>query len=313
MRCVRPLEGYRAPGGRFTYDVKQSVAGQHLTLRCGRCINCRLLRSSQWAARMIHELKEPPRFPSSHARAGEYMVEPGVGSFITLTYDDGSLPIGGTLVKSHFQDFMKRLRSRLDPIRIRFFHCGEYGEVSGRPHYHAVIFGFGFPDRVLYKQTKGGPLYVSRFLDSVWDNGISTVGDVTYDSAAYVARYVVKKVTGDAAEDHYWSVDERTGEMSVIHPEYATMSNRPGIGAGWLAKYASDVYPFDRLPVPGRGVVGRPPRIYDVWHERVDMATMEDVRAKRVEAIKRFDDKGPALRSVEVCAKARLKLKEKVL
>lgn len=297
MRCVRPLEGYRAPGGRFTYDIKQSVGGEHLTLRCGQCINCRLRVKAQWAARIMHEA-------SLHE----------ANSFITLTYDDGSLPVGGTLVKWHFQDFMKRLRSRLSPQRIRFFHCGEYGDVSGRPHYHAVIFGYGFPDRVFYKSTEGGALYVSRFLDSVWNHGISTVGDVSFDSAAYVAGYVTKKINGEKAHDYYFSCDERTGELHEISPEYATMSNRPGIGAGWLAKFASDCYPSDELFVPGKGVVGRPPRTYDRWYEASHPEEFAAVkRAREVEAALGGAVDGPSLRSIEVCAKARLSLKEKKL
>lgn len=251
-----------------------------------------------WATRILHEA-------SLHEQ----------NSFITLTYDDGSLPVGGTLVKHHFQDFMKRLRARLSPRKIRFFQCGEYGDRYGRPHYHAIIFGYDFPDRVLYSKSKGEPLYVSRFLDSVWNLGLSTVGDVTFDSAAYVAGYCLKKLTGELRAEGRYSVDERTGELHEVEHEYATMSNRPGIGADWLEKFSSDCYPRDELPIPGRGVYGKPPRYYDVLFERNDAEGFERIKKKRrVEAL-RFEEEStaPRLAAMEKCAKARQSLKEKSL
>lgn len=291
LGCVRPLEGYRAPGGRFTYDVKSSVGGEHLTLRCGQCINCRLRRRFEWAMRIIHE-------STCYAE----------NSFITLTYADGSLPVHGTLVKAHFQDFMKRLRSRLSPLRIRYFQCGEYGSESGRAHYHAIIFGYGFPDRVLYRSQEGGSLYVSRFLDSVWGHGISTIGDVSFNSASYVAGYVVKKITGEAASDGYWSLDERTGELHQVEEEYARCSLRPAIGIPWLERNWRDVYPADRCPIPFKRVLGSVPRAYDRWLAKEKPKLWASVRKARIH----FDGpdwSGPDFRSVEKVARAELELK----
>lgn len=266
MACYRPISGYRGRGGAIVFKRSEAVILQEMQVPCGQCIGCRLERSRQWAARCVHE-------------AALYEEN----SFITLTYEDARLPIGGSLVLHHWQDFMKRLRSRLAPRRIRFFHCGEYGDRFNRPHYHAIIFNFGFPDRVYFKKTGSGErLYISAFLDSLWSYGFSTVGDCTFDSAAYCARYCVKKVNGEAAYDHYWRVDERTGECHQVEPEYCTMSRRPGIGAGWLEKFESDVFPCDELPIPGRGVFGKPPRFYDARYEIGHPEVFAEIKKARV-------------------------------
>lgn len=263
MPCYAPLEGYRGLGGRIVFNPREAVIKQVVKLPCGQCIGCRLEYSRQWAVRLMHENK-------LHFRS----------AFVTLTYAPENLPHGGTLVKWHFQDFMKRLRSRLSPVKIRFFHCGEYGERFDRPHYHAIIYGFGFPDRVFYKTENGESYYTSEFLDSVWQHGRCVLGDVTFASAAYVARYVTKKVTGDAAEDHYWRVDETTGEAFRVEPEYCTMSRRPGIGSGAFDKWSSDFYPRDEVVV--NGFPSRPPRFYDKLYESRDPDGMAKIKRRRV-------------------------------
>lgn len=200
-------------------------------------------------------------------------------AFITLTYAPEHCPQG--LVKHHFQDFMKRLRERLRPRKIRFFHCGEYGERFARPHYHAIIFGFDFPDRCLYRSEESGTrLYTSAFLADCWGFGFCTVGDVTFDSAAYVARYVVKKVTGDEAEEHYWKVDEVTGETIRVPEEYVTMSRRPGIAADWFREFGKEVFPNDEVIVNGKEM--KPPRYYEKMFEAAHGdAALAPIKRKR--------------------------------
>ena len=167
--------------------------------------------------------------------------------FITLTYDDDNLHSGGSLVKADFQKFMKRLRKKFGS-GVRYYHCGEYGEKNGRPHHHACLFNFRFPDceplDIAGRSSDLPPLYVSRSLLELWPFGLHTIGVVTFDSAAYVARYVMKKITGDKAASHY------NGRL----PEYTTMSRRPGIGRAWYDKFKSDCYPSDELVIRG-GVV----------------------------------------------------------
>ncbi len=112
--------------------------------------------------------------------------------------------------------------------------------------------------------------------------GFATTGDVTFQSAAYVARYIMKKITGDLAEDHYAVFDKETGEIhtNVVLPEYTSMSLKPGIGADWLKKYKNDVYPSDGVIMSG-GREFKPPRYYDNCYEHSDPLEMERIRDKR--------------------------------
>ena len=272
MPCYSPLRGYRGPKGRFVFKKSEAVLLKHVDMACGQCIGCRLEHSRQWATRCMHE-----------AQLWEE------NSFITLTYRPENLPLHGTLVPHHFTDFMKRLRERLSPRTIRYFQCGEYGERFTRPHHHAIIFNYGFPDRILYSQQNGQRYFESRFLDDVWSFGRCIIGDVSFDSAGYVARYALKKRTGAQALDHYWKMDERTGELHQVEPEYATMSRRPGIGAKWLEKFKTDVYPRDEVLT--RGVLCKPPRFYDSLYEEDNPEEMERIKIQRAQgAMSRKED-----------------------
>lgn len=201
-------------------------------------------------------------------------------SFITLTYNDEHLPPDGSLKKKHYQDFMKRLRRKYDGMKIRFFHCGEYGDKDARPHYHAILFGIDWPDRKLFTIRKGIPTYTSQALEDLWQKGFCTVGDVTFESAAYVARYVMKKVTGDRAAEHYQSVNALTGELHQIAPEYITMSTKPGVGHAWYKKFFSDIYPRDFTVTNGKE--GAVPRYYDKLLEREQEKLLQQLKHKRV-------------------------------
>jgi len=229
---------------------------------CGQCVGCRLERSRQWAVRCVQE-----------AQLHEE------NCFITLTYSDKNLPAGGTLVKKHFQDFMKRLRRFMDGERISFFHCGEYGEKSRRPHYHALIFGMDWPDKQVYKRSPRGDVYTSKALERLWGWGFCTTGALTFESAAYCARYVMKKVTGDLARAHYERVDPETGEITQLVPEYVTMSLKPAIGLEWLRRFEGDVYPSDEVVVRGRAM--RPPRFYDKKLKRKNREVYELIKKRR--------------------------------
>lgn len=200
--------------------------------------------------------------------------------FVTLTYDDDHLPVDHSLDVSHFQLFMKRLRKANEGRRIRFFHCGEYGEGLHRPHYHALLFGYCPADCVLHTVRDGMQLFRSESLSSHWRMGFVTVGAVTFESAAYVSRYATKKVSGYEREDHYGLMHALTGEWYQVAPEYATMSRRPGIGATWFDKFQSDVYPSDELIVNGH--ITKPPRFYDSLAARVDPEGLETIKRARV-------------------------------
>lgn len=249
---------------KFVSRNKAGVDGT-LELPCGQCIGCRLERSRQWAMRCLHESSLYDR-----------------NSFITLTYDDEHIPPGGSLWYPDFQRFMKRLRKHIK-APVRFYMGGEYGENTARPHYHACLFGYDFPDKVYFRKSPSGEkLYTSAFLESIWPYGLSSIGNVTFESAAYIARYCVSKVTGDAAKDHY-SCSEYVDADGVIRdsvePEFNHMSLKPGIGAAWLEKYQTDVFPRDYVIV--NGVKVKPPKYYDTLFERDNSLEFSEIVARR--------------------------------
>jgi hypothetical protein len=221
-------------------------------------------RSRHWAIRLVHE----NRF---HERS----------SFITLTYSQEHLPWDGSLDVTEWQRFMKRLRRALGSTKLRFFHAGEYGEKLGRPHYHAIIFGEDFySDRYNVEVSdRGDETWASPLLDRIWGKGLCRIGAVTFESCAYVARYVTKKVTGWNALEHYERVSPMTAEVYHLHPEYATMSRRPGIGALHFEKFHKEIYPHDK--VVSRGVLVNPPKFYDKLLEKFYPSMYASVKEER--------------------------------
>lgn len=199
-------------------------------------------------------------------------------SFITLTYNQEHLPEDQGLNVKHWQDFAKRLRKKLGPFR--FIHCGEYGDRSLRPHYHACIFGLNFrEDRKPFGNSSGHPLYTSQTLSDAWKWGYCTIGELTFDSAAYVASYCFKKANGKTAEARYTRLDTSTGEQWAVQPEYATMSRNKGLGQTWFDKYASDIYPHDFAIAKGQKF--RPPKFYDRLLEKQNPTLWEEIQARR--------------------------------
>lgn len=253
-----------------------------LMLPCGRCMGCLLERSRQWAVRIMHEAQ---------------MYDENC--FLTLTFDEDHLRSecpDGSISKKHMQKFLKRLRQRFSDRKIRYFYCGEYGEQFGRPHYHLCLFNFDFPDKELSHVSKGFRYYTSNICSSLWRFGNNLISDLTFDSAAYVARYCTKKINGSLAEDHYKG---RT-------PEFSQASLKPGIGALWLDKFgATDVFPHDNVVV--NSYPCKPPRYYDKRLEKHDPLRFEAVKADRVlRAEARSDDSTHARLLVrEKCLKSR--------
>lgn len=269
MTCYHPIKAYRskelsASGKRKLVFIEKFSNGESLEISCGQCLGCRLERSRQWAVRISCE-------------ASLYKSN----CFITLTYAPEHLPADGSLNVRHYQLFMKRLRKAYPHAKIRFFHCGEYGERLGRPHYHACLLNFDFPDKVLIRTTdRGDDVFSSRSLNDLWGYGRTEIGSVTFESAAYVARYITKKVTGKASDLHYSRLDLETGEIIQLKPEYTTMSRKPGIGDPWLKKFSSDVYNHDYL-VTRNGVKIPPPRYYNNRYEVMNPEHYQKVKLKR--------------------------------
>lgn len=228
-----------------------------LTVPCGKCIGCKLERSRQWAVRIMHEASLYDR-----------------NCFITLTYDEEHLPERGSLDRAAFPLFMKRLRKSCEPQKVRYFHAGEYGSLLGRPHYHACLFNYDFGDKRYHTMRGGFPVWRSAALEALWPFGLAEVGTVTFESAAYVARYLVKREVDSARR-----LNLETGEVTEVEREYCTMSRRPGIAAEWLRLYGDEVFAADSVVVRGREC--KPPRFYDSQFELIDPAGMAYVRAHR--------------------------------
>lgn len=312
MACFSPLSAWQTDRGEIVFKLRHNI-WRTLQLPCGQCIGCRLERSRQWAMRCVHE-----------SQMHEF------NSFITLTYDNENVPADRSLRYDDYKKFMKRLRARVNRTHdgavisdkslcegeqagVRFYMCGEYGGENGRPHFHACLFGVYFRDRVLSKMLpSGSKLYVSDVLESLWPFGFSSVGDVTFESAAYVARYVMKKITGDAAAEHYKHVDEN-GEVFWREPEFTRMSLKPGIGATWFDKYKKEVFPNDQVVV--RGMKMKPPRYYDVLQEAISAESMDWIKIDReVAALKHSLDNTPdRLKVREQVAHSRLAFKKRSL
>jgi hypothetical protein len=268
MACFHPLKAYRLPSGDIVFH--DHGHGHPMELPCGQCIGCRLDRSREWATRMVHEA-------SMHDD----------NCFITLTYSPENLPPDGGLRIKDYQKFMKRLRAKYDH-KIRFYHCGEYGDKNNRPHYHAILFGHNFNDWVyLFDSPVGYPIYTSPTLESIWGLGFVTIGTVDFESAGYVARYCVKKINGKLKDQidpktglkPYERFNNFTGEITEVLPEYSTMSRRPGIGHNWISAYTNDCYPKDFTTV--RGFRVKPPKYYDRYLEVIDPAMFDDIKAQR--------------------------------
>lgn len=225
--------------------------------------------------------------------------------FLTLTYDDDNIPWDGSLNKQHFQLFMKRLRFKYRPKTIRYFHCGEYGQSLRRPHYHALIFNHDFPDKTLWTTNNGIPTYTSDDLASLWPFGFSTVGRITWDSAAYCARYATKKITGKNADEHYWTMLATDLEVQ-LEPEYATMSLKPAIGKTWFDAYQDDCYPSDFITQKGKKL--RVPKYYDkllAEHCELDLKHIKENRRRKADAW-RHECTPKRLAAREACAQAKL-------
>lgn len=180
MLCIRPYKS--RPGLEFG---------------CGQCLPCRINRRRMWTARIVLEASCHDSVP-----------------FVTFTYAPENLPRAGSLVPRHVEELRYRLRYKIGPFR--YYVVGEYGDRSGRAHYHGLFFGVpSDPD----------------LLQSCWDHGHIHVGNCTIESAGYTAGYVTKKMTGKD--------DER---LKGRHPEFARMSRKPGIGAPGLDNIRNWLY-----------------------------------------------------------------------
>jgi hypothetical protein len=309
MACYHPLTAYLMPymvAGKFKNEIsfKPCPDSNQIQLPCGQCVGCRLEKSRQWAIRCMHEAQ-------LHEK----------NCFITLTYNDENLKTK-SLDHTDFQKFFKRLRRAIAPAKVRYYMAGEYGTKFGRPHFHACIFGYDFHDKKLYKRTSSGSfIYRSSELEKLWTHGYSSIGDVTFESAAYIARYIMQKYTGEmdrnnthiTRDEHYTYCDLSTGELIKLQPEYNKMSLKPGIGAEWIKKYRSDVYPHDYVVINGKKT--KPPRYYDKIQNNDYPFEFEEISHKREKAgkLNHEDNSYDRLAVKEQVTKAKLQLLKRTL
>lgn len=247
---------------------------EFVEIPCGQCIECRLQRSRRWADRCMLELGY---HESSY--------------FITLTYDNAHIPKNplydeetgevyaenATLVKKDLQDFMKRLRRAYEykgyENKLRFFACGEYGSQTLRPHFHLIVFGLKLDDLTLFKRNfNGDNLYNSAFISKLWKKGFSVVGDVTWQSCAYVARYIMKKHLGKDSEFY---------DIYNIEPEFTLMSRKPGIARQYYDEHKDELFYQDFVSISTKdgGKKIFPPPYYEKLFEE-DFPEQEVVERK---------------------------------
>lgn len=195
--------------------------------------------------------------------------------FVTLTYANAP----ESLNKDDIQKMLKTLRSRENrkakkqgtpPPDIRYFQCGEYGDAFQRPHHHIIFFNYKPEDSLYFKRQGNHPVYISKTLSEVWPHGMHSIQDLTYDSACYCAKYVLKKINGERAEEHYLG----------RKPEFITMSRKPGIGRLWYDKFSEDIYNYDKVVLDNNHIF-RPPRFYDELHEIHHPSRMRELKQKR--------------------------------
>lgn len=271
MSCVSPIAAWQlaertATGKRVISFKPRGLLFTPLSLPCGKCVNCRLEFSRGWAVRCVHEAK-------MHS----------ANMFITMTYDKDNLPSNGSLEPREFTLFIKRLYMyffRKFGIKIRYYGCGEYGDATGRAHYHALIFGARMPDQVFYSSTPSDDsIYTSKSLDVVWGKGACKIGEVNYKTAAYVARYVMKKVDGVKRDAGHYVTYDGDGVISERQPEFSRMSRRPGIGASYYAKYGHEIRTHDNIIMDGRPSPSI--RYYDLIAEKVDIKRYHAIKNAR--------------------------------
>lgn len=228
-------------------------------------------------------------------------------TFITLTFDEKHYQ--PSLEYKSFQLFIKRLRKRTGK-KIRYYMAGEYGEKNGRPHFHACLFGHDFMDKQPFRKSPSGAIiYTSQSLQELWPFGYSSLGDVTFESAAYIARYILKKQTGTNATTHYQSCDDRTGELTTIRPEFNCMSRRPGIGMTWLKKYHPDIYPTGKLRFDGQ--IMKPPKAYDKYFKTINPDQYEELQHDRIINFNYSDNTNDRLLVKHEVTKAKLTFKKR--
>lgn len=283
---TKDLEFYEKDNKRI---AKENM--EWIKVPCGQCEGCRLDKSREWAIRIINE-------------ATLYKHN----YFITFTYDDDHINIrdekidengkkwendgswGGDLEPDEFTKFIKKLRMQWERHHnhkgIRYFYCGEYGsdEKTARPHYHAILFNFPIYDISNPKIKDGKEHFNSKEIEKLWEKGKIDIVEVNFDTAAYVARYTMKKVNGELGKEYY----AKKGQTK----EYVRMSRKPGIGKQYYEAHKEDIYTTDSLlslRKNGDVIELKPPAYYDKLFDLEYPAMMDSIKEDRKEKGKKLN------------------------
>lgn len=266
-----------------------NLASKCQQIPCGKCIQCRLAYSREWANRCIAELKTAAN-----------------AIFVTLTYSteylkfspyvdssSGEVGVRPVLVPKDLQNFFKRFRAycrdELGYNGIRFFACGEYGDKGLRPHYHAIIYNV--PAKIwenshIYRPADELPgLFTSPLLDKLWPFGMVVFGDVNWSTCAYVSRYVVKKRKGEDRKA------QRVAQEMIFpgqpwQDEFVRMSRRPGIGREYYEAHKDQMYNDDAMyvNVNGKMQAVKPAKYYDKLYDVEHHRKLKQIKLKRSKA-----------------------------
>lgn len=284
----RLLPVTRSKVHEYAVDPDTGQYLQAVRVPCGKCVGCRLDYSRDWASRI----------------SMESLDYPDNSLFVTLTYDDDHLPImiddgtqhvlkgkgfsadyvtkGATLLKKDCQDWLKRLRRNLDyhygiSDGVRYYLAGEYGSNTLRPHYHVCLFGVPTDSLVpIGKNKLGDILYDSDFISDTWKQGHVCVGKLNYATAAYTARYCLKKAQGK---------DDAFFDSVGVNREFVTMSRKPGIGVPYYEAHKEDIYKNDEIVLPAQSKdkknVIKPPRYFDILYKAENPLEMAKIKLQR--------------------------------
>lgn len=279
--CTNLIRGFRSrernpeTGKRaIVYQLRKGLYDLPATVPCGQCIECRLKASRETAIRCMHEAERHER-----------------NTVITLTYATENLPAKGSIEPAHAVKFIKDLRAWEEyragkggrpPATFKTYGCAEYGEKGHRPHYHIILFGFDFDDKV---QANGMPpgYYTSDTLTEKWGRGGTQLMDLTFESAAYVARYITKKLTGPRAQEY--------GDRL---PEQTVCVTQKGLGKDWYNEWKEEIYNGDQVyrnTNTGRRIPMRPPKYYDRRYEIENERDYERIKKERRIKNKKHIDK----------------------
>lgn len=309
MSCYHPLirfetwEKYKCNDGHMAYKAKveklqtgenyEDLEAQEKRLNtrlrniqiipCGKCIGCRLEYSKQWATKGLYEAECYENnwfltitYDQEHLPAADTMIDPKTGEEL------GENPFG-SLKEKELTDFIKRLRihyeRKYNHTGIRYMACGEYGDKGNRPHYHMIAFNLPIPiERLRFHEYNENyeAMYRCEELEDIWGKGMIVAAEVNWNTCAYVARYITKKVGIPTQKDYY--------QCLGIQPEFFRMSRRPGIGRTYYDEHKKEIYEKDQLIIQkyGGGTMKvKPPKYYDKLYDLEYPEEYEKIKKER--------------------------------